>query len=79
MENTDNYKKNKKFVSKFKQNDRENVTCKTHNKCIKFFSHLIFDITVLFMLRHVPYVQYSTSFYLETNGLSNQHMYGLFK
>jgi hypothetical protein len=47
--------------------------------CIQFFSRYIFDITVLFILRNVPYVQYFTCFYLEANDLSNQHMCELFK
>jgi hypothetical protein len=32
----------------------------------------------MFTLCNVPYVQHFTSFYLEANGLSNQHMYELF-
>jgi hypothetical protein len=33
----------------------------------------------MFILCKVPHVQYFTSFYLEANDLSNQHMYELFK
>jgi hypothetical protein len=33
----------------------------------------------MFMLCNVPCVLYFTSFYLEANDLSNQHMYELFK
>ena len=39
------------------------------------FQSLIFDIIVLFKLCNVPHVQYFTSFYLQANDLSNQHMY----
>jgi hypothetical protein len=45
----------------------------------EIFQSLNFDITSLFILCNVLYVQYFTSFYLEVNDLSNQHMYELFK
>jgi hypothetical protein len=56
--------KKPKFVSTFKQNDRENK---------------IFDIIVLFIFCKVPYVQYFASFQLAANDLSTQHMCELFK
>jgi hypothetical protein len=36
----------------------------------------IFDIIVLFISCNVPRARYFTSFYLEANDLSNQHMCG---
>jgi hypothetical protein len=64
MENSTIKKKDQDMYLIFKQNCGENV---------------IFDITVLFIFRNVPYTQYFTSFYLEANDVPNQHMCELFK